>query len=312
MNKQFIDTACMSMMTKYNYQSNMSKKHFDALYEEITQDVYNVITSIKLDDYSIFEDINSLPKLMQTDVIESFLITEFDIHDTNSDIITEGIVTTILLTALVSFIFSQIFPNKISASVMKIASKLSIEIGRLSKFVTSISRETNLRYIVIQKNSTDCYRKCGVTPREMSMLSYAHVSNSFNSIIQPAEQHRVQCLKKCYMMNVIELIVLLSESYFKCLYNTADRDIISNLNNISDSNLIHLLSGLQVSKECDIFRKELTRSFVTFDKMLDLFYKNLEEMSATADMDDLRKVLLSKLVKSKTKTYHKFNKPNKR
>lgn len=131
-----------------------------------------------------------------------------------------------------------------------------------------------LTYIIIQKNSSECYDTCNIDPNDATYTNYLYNYKAIRDLatITMSEDkiQQVKCLRQCYLYSVKESIKLQANVYFNCLKSTGD---LSKLPMERDLTMYQrVLKDSKLSNSCDPFRITLMETFNKFDELINLLF----------------------------------------
>jgi hypothetical protein len=210
-----------------------------------------------------------------------------------------------------------LFRRKVNRSFFKVANWAAKYGSKLGKFFSGLSNSAKIRYAIFEKNTKQCYSKCGVLDQtNVSVTDYWNnikldraegTSSKFKSndtsdytIMKLSIGH---CLTECYLNSFIMSLSLLYESYVICLKNSNTLNLMKfdSPSNVSYRDLqgtIFNLASVSNVQSCIPF-------FNQFNEGLDIFKDILEVV-----FDDKNSILLSKyyfaLYESMAKVYNKI------
>jgi len=187
--------------------------------EQIFEDLYDIVKLLQEHDISLYNELYEATSLKQQRIFKNYLDKIY-----TDDVITEDIVVSSPL--IIGSIIGLLFGKSIMKTLYKAAATVGEAFETLGRFLARHGKYSQIRYAIIQENSRKCYAKCGISkPSEIHPLSYMTIKSS-SSIGSRKSIEQGQCLRECYIDELIDLIGLHMENYFACLKKTGGFEVV--------------------------------------------------------------------------------------
>jgi hypothetical protein len=149
---------------------------------------------------------------------------------------------------------------------------------------------SQLRYAIVQENTRKCYAKCGIQkPSDISPFAYTSVK-SRDTIGSAAAVQQGECLRECYISELIDVIALHMENYFACLKRTGSFDVVEKTDS---DDIMKMVSSTNVAAACESYYNAAREALDNFYRIIEMVYEEHSEA-------DKR---LEKINKLRTKIY---------
>lgn len=258
--------------------------------DELYENFYGLIKDIRvshpdfsaiIENYNKFEQQgvfkNYFDLIFKSDkVFEDIVIEPEDLENLNEDIfMTAGL-------GALAFILSW-KKKPITKTTIQILNGINSSINRVGKWLSKIGKHTQLAYAVIQKNSKKCYDECKFDPEDAGLSNYlsqyqkGDLRRDAGRMLQgEKEDDKMECLRKCYLQAMKEVVKLSAHSYFTCLKSTGDLSKLPLERDFSSYQQVLVNSNL--NQTCDAMVGVLADAFGSFNEVLELVYDTEEEM----------------------------------
>lgn len=268
LDKKFITNVVESYLMNNNVYEEYSKEMAEQVKSIMVENVFNYCRTLRDEDEEIYEYIIEKPRLYQTELLYSIINEEYSSYSKdNSDVITEGVVTTtslgILAAALLSY--HKLFPGGKYKNLDRVLKR----INQMGDFLSNLGKKYRVRHMVIQKNTDECYRKCNV--------SKDHVSNEmFKSVDSPEksknklDEERARCLTECFCENYLESIKLIYDAYLNCLYQTTGK--VPSFDTSASDKLLNSIQRTDLIEACSPYRDSFERYLKDYLEILEVIY----------------------------------------
>lgn len=286
MNVEFIYNICEA----YVLDNELSECQTDILSEQIVSEIRN----LRETNFELYDYLYSLSKLNQQKVLSEYLdLLYLNKCRPESTEVIEEIAIELSLVALLGAGLATYYNKEFANFTFKLLNSLGEKLDRFGKFISTKGRKWGFDYAIIQKNTQDCYKKCGVEDSlkyrgaDINASAYFGVSGKHKSL--PAETSvQVECLRRCYLSHVVDVITLAMKSYFMCLKSAGQFDGIKGLNY---NELISIPTGIVIGNNiCYNYYTAAKEIMDKFIHLLDYIFKDSNE-DKQKFMDELRKNL---------------------
>ena len=141
-----------------------------------------------------------------------------------------------------------------------------------------------MRYAIVQENTRKCYAKCGIQkPSDIHAFTYVNVKSG-SSIGGAKSADQGNCLRECYITELIETIALHMENYFACLKRTGSFDVVQKTDS---DDIMKMVSSTNVAAACESYYNAAREALDNFYRILEMVYdshseadKRLEKINA--------------------------------
>jgi hypothetical protein len=257
--------------------------------EIIFEELYNLVKELRECDIDLYNELYSKDKVYQQQVLKEFLDLKF--VKTEEVELTEFEIASISAVSLVPLI-TMLFGKNIVKSVLSVASRISVYFEKFGKFLAKQSKYLQLRYAMIYKSTSKCYAKChiGRSTNDIKLFTPFSIKTK-TGISVGGSLEQGQCLRECYIDQLIDLIALHMESYFSCLKLTGGYSTIKD----SDADdIMRLVSSTNISAMCQDYYKAAKDALDNFYTVLDLVYeKHVDDDKKMKRINDLRSRIYS-------------------
>lgn len=281
MDVRFLKTISEAYIVKYGLQESLTV-------DQIFDDVYDLIKELRETDIELYDHLYDAPKLQQQAILMSYFQLEYGSDDEEIDEFLE-IPGTYVVGAALGGILTYLYGGRITKGILYFAKQLGKLFAHVGKFLTRHGRYWKFRYAIIQENAKKCYLNCGVSEKDIGVLHYFSTGSKTPPITSAKAMKQGQCLAGCYQNYTIEVLALLTKSYFVCLKKTGDFDQVQS---IGPDDIIKVLSGLKLSNTCSDYYKEMTNLFSEFNDLLDYIHGKNQSKKTDA-MRQLKEKLIA-------------------
>ncbi|MFW6219386.1 MAG: hypothetical protein ACOC33_00830 [bacterium] len=319
MNKTFIDNMIDAyFLDNKIYESENITKEFVA--NKFLQD----LREVREDDIDLYDEIYNLDKTCQYKFIKEYLDTylkepqECDQETIEESILglTAGAIKSIaafmtttpmlLLTSGIVLTLMITKPGSISNATFKTLSKVNDVFVKIGKSISKLGATSRMRYIVIKRNTEQCYKKCGINPKDVRISHYIGTTKKepwWGALSNRERANTGECLRECYITNMINVIDLYMKNYFECLQKSGV-DITD-----AENDIMKFISRIGSSSVCQGFYNEAKESYEMFEKILDLSYSEpIHQQGKQQHIKELRERLYKSRVEAQRKFPQKQNK----
>jgi hypothetical protein len=276
MDVRFLKTIAEAYIVKYGLHESLT---VDKIYE----DVYDLIKELRETDIELYDHLYDSPRLQQQAILMSYFQLEYG----SDEEIDESI--TIPTASIITGIFLYLYGGKLTKGILYFANQFGKLVTYVGKGLTRHGRYWKFRYAIIQQNARKCYTECGVSEKDISVFHYLSTGSKEPMISSPKASKQAQCLSGCYIKYTIEVLSLLTKSYFVCLKKTGDFDQVQN---IGPDDILKVLSGLKLSNTCLDYYNEMKDLFSEFNHLLD-YVHGKNETKKTEAMRMLKEKLIA-------------------
>lgn len=277
MDVRFLKTIAEAYIIKYGLHESLT---VDKIYEE----VYDLIKELRETDIELYDHLYDSPRLQQQAILMSYFQLEYGSDDEEID---ESIV--IPTSMIIGGVLTWLYGGKVTKGILYFASQFGKLLTSIGKFITRHGRYWKFRYAIIQQNARKCYTECGVSEKDIGVLYYLSTGSKTPPISSPEAMRNAQCLSGCYIKYTMEVLSLLTKSYFICLKKTGDFDQVES---IGPDDILKVLSGLKLSNTCLDYYNEMKDLFSEFNHLLD-YVHGKNETKKTEAMRMLKEKLIA-------------------
>ncbi len=277
MDVKFLRTISEGYITKNRLDDTLNA-------DDLFEDLYSLVKELREHDIELYHKLYDTGMIHKTRIIESYLEMQYG---KDMDNLNEGIIALSAISMGASAIFVLLYRNKLTKKVVEIGKNIGGVLEKAGKYLSTTGRYWSFRYAIIQQNVSKCYRGCGVNEKDITMWHYMATRDDVKIGTKDSIEQG-QCLSLCYIDHMIDVIALLSKSYFVCLKKTGD---FQQVQNATPDSLLNMLSGLQMSASCKEYFNQMKETFDKFYTLLDYVYgKN--EAKKNRHIGQLRKKLI--------------------
>jgi len=322
MDRNFLKEIAEGYLVNHNVYSEFQESQISTIYETIYEELKTVVDYIYEVDNETYEYVKDLSKIQQQRIFDTYLDAMYAKDETieedrgmfgsaaaatweffknkigdawgfiaDKSFYFQGSLAIILMI----FIYRKREP--ISRRSFQFLAELGKISERIGEFLKKKGRFSRFRYAVIQENSQNCYRKCGIK----NLRKDISVSDYFNRHASDEGSVNAKCLADCYIHNEIKKVRLMTKMYFICLRQTGNFDRIKDMN--SDK-MFELLSsgGIQTHRQhnfgfgssCVEYFDLITEGMENINTLVEYFYADMNQrremiMLAQKDIDNVKR-----------------------
>jgi hypothetical protein len=208
---------------------------------------------------------------------------------TLSTIFSSSLLTGVSLGILVILLFIfLLLRRKWNRQFFRLANIVFNWIRKGAKTILSGSNYFRIRYTIMEKNTKNCYSKCGVLDKNNIPISDYIWNIKQDSIeVDPTVKTTIgYCLAECYLNQYILVLAMLFESYINCLKNTGNLNIVkfnlaSNVSYRDINGTISDISDIANVKTCSVFFTEFKNGLDIFNDLTNTLFENEDSVLKT-------------------------------
>lgn len=249
----------------------------DAFPEQIYNELYDITKFIQKNDPELYNELYESSRITQQKILKTYLDYVFELNIVSEEIEDQELLLEEPIIAIASgltVLLGWLYRKGLTKGIMKMASEIGKVFQYIGSFLTKKGKYMQLRYSIIQENYKKCYLKCDIEkPSDISALSYGSISSSSTFSSKKASD-QAECLRECYLDNLIDVICLHMEGYFACLKRTGNS---ASLQNTETDDIMKMISTTNIATACSDYYDLARESLANFYKVLDLVYNDMSE-----------------------------------
>lgn len=247
--------------------------------DQIFNEIYDMVKYIRIVDPELHDELYEVEKVRQSQILRKYIDLVFENE-------TEVLIEVWEIYAGIAAMAAMYATRKqISKGVFKVLSVIGKRFNELGNFLAKQGKYLKIRYSIIQENFQKCYIRCGINdPKQISSLAYLNIKegSTFGTKLSATQ---AECLRNCYLENLVEIINLHMECYFACLKRTGN---FAAMRDTDSDDIMRMIASTKVGAVCGQYHQLATES-------LDDFYKTLDLIYASPQYDDRKLEWIQKL-----------------
>jgi len=255
MNVQFLK----EISEAYIIDSNVNETQ-DHVFEKL----YDIVKFLQEYDLSLYNELYETTSLKKQQILKTYLD---DIYYEQEEIINE-MTLEVPASIILGFICFLLFGKTALTQFANILSSIGKVIEGIGNVLRKRGKYWQIRYSIVYDNTKKCYTKCGINKlsdiKMLTPFSIAKKQDLQTDFVQQGE-----CLRECYINELIEVIALHMENYFACLKRTGSFEAIRSSNS---DDVIKLIASTNISATCETYYDMSKELLDTFYRVLDLVY----------------------------------------
>ena len=178
---------------------------------------------------------------------------------------------------LVFIIFIWVYRKTISKTLVHTLFHIGKVCETSGTWLSKQGRYAKFRYAIIEKNRTECYKKCGIKDLDKDInVNYYLNKHSGDAV----KDKTVTCLSQCYLEIEIKKVQLITKLYFVCLRQTNAFNEFKKLSTaqtyeiLLKSNMEHRNKSYAVSSACGDYYNVLNQNMIVINDLIGYLFKN--------------------------------------
>jgi hypothetical protein len=266
------------IVESFCFSNDLNYEKVGTVYLEELKEISSILQNTNIE---LFRDLVD-NKQISRKVLESYL-KQISIED---KILTEDLV---IVPSIVGLLAAYaLFRKPIKRGYYKIMKDIGEYFESVGDKLKTRGRYYIFRYEIIQKNLRDCYIKCGFDPNDVKIDPnlFSKIGDETHSRSSKENFEKADCLQRCYVEGIADIIVLKTEDYLTCLKITGNFGAIDN----SDKDkLMTILSTVHLIEGCNVYRDELKVLFSRFDDLMGFIGKSEDNILLVAKAREMLK-----------------------